>query len=77
MSTYRAPFQRTTTYRITNDSNDSTTFQTGSMGFATAAFSVASEPVAIFILFVVAIVSGVFSLPNADRLIERCFDAIV
>ena len=47
------------------------------MGFATAAFSVASEPVAIFILFVVAIVSGVFSLPNADRLIERCFDAIV
>ena len=47
------------------------------MGFSTAAFSVTTDPVAILILFVIAIVAGLFSLPNGDRMIERCFDAVV
>lgn len=47
------------------------------MGFSTAAFSVSTDAVAILILLVLAIVSGIFSLPNGDRLIDRCFDAMV
>jgi hypothetical protein len=47
------------------------------MGFSTAAFAVSTSPVAIVILFAIAGVCGVFSLPNGDRMIERCFDALI
>ena len=47
------------------------------MGFSTAAFSVSTDAVSIFIFFVIAVASGLFSLPNADRMIERCFDAML
>jgi hypothetical protein len=47
------------------------------MGFSTAAFSVSTDPVAIFVLFVIAIGAGILSLPKADRMIERCFDAMI
>jgi hypothetical protein len=47
------------------------------MGFATAGFSVATGALPIVLLFAVVIVSGLFSLPNGDRMIERCFDAVL
>jgi hypothetical protein len=47
------------------------------MGLSMAAFSVSSDPVALVILFAIAMVAGAFSLPNGERMIERCFDALI
>jgi hypothetical protein len=47
------------------------------MGFSAAALSVSTDALSIVILFAIAAVSGLFSLPSGDRMIERCFDAMV